>query len=318
MEPVTGPEAPLDRDPFHVHLPSAREDYEHAARRVDTPQTRSPSYRLAFADPEFLLREELRPVRLQLELLKPELILQEHRIESTIVVFGSSRIPAPEEAEGELARAEELCRKCPDDPEAAAALRRAQRRVARLRWYEEARRFAQLVSRAGQRDGPKRFVVVTGGGPGIMEAANRGAHEVGAESIGLNITLPHEQVPNRWITPELSFQFHYFALRKMHFMLRARALVIFPGGYGTLDELFETLCLIQTRKARRIPVLLFDEAYWRRVIDFEVLVEEGMIDPEDAELFRYVETAEEAWEVIRRHYGLDLVEEEAAEAGDDA
>jgi uncharacterized protein (TIGR00730 family) len=306
----------LDRDPYHVHLPSAREDYEHAARRPDTPQTCSPSYRLAFADPEFLLREELRPVRLQLELLKPELILQEHRIESTIVVFGSSRIPAPEEASSELARAEELYRTRPDDPRAALALRRAQRRVARVRWYEEARRFAQLVSRAGQRNGPKRFVIVTGGGPGIMAAANRGAHDVGAESIGFNITLPHEQMPNRWITPELSFQFHYFALRKMHFMLRARALVVFPGGYGTLDELFETLCLIQTRKARRIPVLLFDEAYWRRVIDFDALVEEGMIDPEDAEIFCYVETAEQAWEVIRRHYGLDLDDGEAPSAAD--
>lgn len=298
-------ERAVDRDPYHIHLPSAREDYEHAARRLETPQTRSPSYRLAFADPEFLLREELRPVRLQLELLKPELILQEHDIESTIVVFGSSRIPAPEEAARALERAERACRERPDDPRAAAELRRARHRVERVRWYEEARTFARLVSQAGQQDGPRRFVVVTGGGPGIMEAANRGAAEIGAKSIGLNITLPHEQMPNRWITPELCFQFHYFALRKMHFLLRARALVIFPGGFGTLDELFETLCLIQTRKARRIPVLLFDRAYWRRVIDFDVLVEEGMIDPEDTEIFRYVESAAEAWSIIRRHYGMD-------------
>lgn len=306
----------MEPDPLHVALPSAREDYEHAARRADTPQTRSPSYRLAFADPEFLLREELRPVRLQLELLKPELVLQEHRIESTIVVFGSSRIPAPERAREELERAERAVVQNPDDPRALAELRRAHRRVERVRWYEEARRFAALVSRAGQRDGPRRFVIVTGGGPGIMEAANRGAFEVGGKSIGFNITLPHEQLPNRWITPELSFQFHYFALRKMHFMLRARALVVFPGGFGTLDELFETLCLIQTRKARRIPVLLFDRAYWQRIVDFPALVEEGMIDPEDAEIVRYVETAEEAWDIICRHYGLDFAERNDFAAGE--
>ncbi len=295
----------MERDPQHLHLPSAREDLERATSRVDTPQTRSPSYRLAFADPEFMLREELRPVRLQLELLKPELILQEHEIESTIVVFGSSRIPAPEAARSRLEAAEAALREHPDCPVTRRKTAAARKLVERSRYYEEARRFARLVSEAGQRDGPRRWVVITGGGPGIMEAANRGSHDVGAKSIGLNITLPHEQAPNPYITPELCFQFHYFALRKMHFLMRARGLVIFPGGFGTMDELFETLCLVQTKKVRPLPVLLFDESYWRRVVDFEAMVDEGVIDPEDLEIFRYVETAEEAWACIRRHYGLE-------------
>ncbi|HFD15983.1 MAG TPA: TIGR00730 family Rossman fold protein [Rhodospirillales bacterium] len=295
----------MEQDPQHLHLPSAREDLERATPRVDTPQTRSPSYRLAFADAEFMLRDELRPVRLQLELLKPELILQEHRIESTIVVFGSARIPAPEAARHRLEAAEAALRKRPDCPVTRRKAAAARRLVERSRYYEEARRFARLVSEAGQRDGPRRWVVVTGGGPGIMEAANRGSHEVGAKSIGLNITLPHEQVPNPYISPELCFQFHYFALRKMHFLLRARGLVVFPGGFGTMDELFETLCLVQTKKVRPLPVLLFDENYWRRVLDFEAMVDEGVIDPEDLDIFRYVETAEEAWACIRRHYGLE-------------
>ncbi len=295
----------MEHDPQHLHLPSAREDLERATPRVETPQTRSPSYRLAFADPEFMLRDELRPVRLQLELLKPELVLQEHEIESTIVVFGSARIPAPEAARSQLEAAEAALRERPHCPVTRRKAAAARRLVERSRYYEEARCFARLVSEAGQRDGPRRWVVVTGGGPGIMEAANRGSHEVGAKSIGLNITLPHEQVPNPYITPELCFQFHYFALRKMHFLLRARGLVVFPGGFGTMDELFETLCLVQTRKVRPLPVLLFDENYWRRVLDFEAMVDEGVIDPEDLDIFRYVETAEEAWACIRRHYGLE-------------
>ncbi len=295
----------MEHDPQHLHLPSAREDLERATPRVETPQTRSPSYRLAFADPEFMLRDELRPVRLQLELLKPELVLQEHEIESTIVVFGSARIPAPEAARSRLEAAEAALRERPDCPVTRRKAAAARKLVERSRYYEEARRFARLVSKAGQRDGPRRWVVITGGGPGIMEAANRGSHEVGAKSIGLNITLPHEQVPNPYISPELCFQFHYFALRKMHFLLRARGLVIFPGGFGTMDELFETLCLVQTRKVRPLPVLLFDENYWRRVLDFEAMVDEGVIDPEDLDIFRYVETAEEAWACIRSHYGLE-------------
>jgi hypothetical protein len=267
-------------------LPSAGEDFARAEGEPETPQTRSPSYRLAFADQEFLLRPELRPVRLQLELLKPELQLREHRIDSTVVVFGSARIPSPE-----------------------AVGRRARRRGRVLdpeRTYAAAREFARLVSRAGQMHGPeRRFVVVTGGGPGVMEAANRGAHDVGAQSIGLNIVLPHEQAPNPYITPELCFQFHYFGVRKLHFMLRARAMVCFPGGFGTLDELFDVLTLIQTGKAKPMPVLLFDEKYWRRIVNFDAMVDEGVISPGDRELVRYVESAEAAWRAICAHYDLD-------------
>jgi hypothetical protein len=267
-------------------LPSAGEDLARAELEPDTPQTRSPSYLLAFADVDFLLRDELRPVRLQLEQLKPEMLLREHRIDSTVVVFGSSRIPAPEAAGAPTRR-----RGCVLDPE---------------RTYAAAREFARLVSRAGQKHGPaRRFVIVTGGGPGVMEAANRGAHDVGAESIGHNIVLPHEQAPNPYITPELCFQFHYFAIRKLHFMLRARALVCFPGGYGTLDELFEALNLVQSGKAQPMPILLFDEKYWRRIVNFEAMAEEGVIAPRDLQLFRYVETPEAAWRAICAHYGLD-------------
>jgi uncharacterized protein (TIGR00730 family) len=266
-------------------LPSAGEDVVNAQREPDTPQTRSPSYRLAYADQAFLLRDELRPVRLQLELLKPELALAEHRIDSTIVVFGSKRVPAPE---------------------ASAPARRPGSVLDPHRTYEAARAFARLVSRAGQAHGPeRRLVVVTGGGPGVMEAANRGAHDVGADSIGLNIVLPEEQVPNPYITPELCFQFHYFAIRKLHFMLRACALVCFPGGFGTLNELFEALTLIQTGKAEPMPILLFDEAYWRRIVNFDAMVEEGVISPKDRDLVRYVESAEAAWRAICAHYGRD-------------
>ncbi|HEX6112760.1 MAG TPA: LOG family protein [Geminicoccaceae bacterium] len=267
-------------------LPSAGEDLARARVKPATPQTRSPSYRLAFADQDFLLRDELRPVRLQLELLKPELLLGEHRIDSTVVVFGSARIAAP----GTVA-ARARGRGCVLDPE---------------RTYAAAREFARLVSRAGQRHGPeRRFVVVTGGGPGVMEAANRGAHDVGAESIGLNIVLPHEQAPNPYITPQLCFRFHYFAIRKLHFMLRARALVCFPGGFGTVDELFDALTLIQTGKAEPMPILLFHEKYWRRIINFDAMAEEGVIAPEDRDLVRYVESAEAAWRAICAHYDLD-------------
>jgi uncharacterized protein (TIGR00730 family) len=286
------PEAQGARDPETAidgvaapRLPSAGEDMASARVGRDTPQTRSPSYRLAYADQEFLLRDELRPVRLQLELLKPELGLAEHRVDSTIVVFGSRRLPAPE---------------------AGAAARRPGAVLDPARTYEAARAFARLVSRAGQAHGPeRRLVIVTGGGPGVMEAANRGAHDVGAESVGLTIVLPEEQLPNRYVTPELCFQFHYFAIRKLHFMMRACALVCFPGGFGTLDELFEALTLIQTGKAEPMPVLLFDEAYWRRIVDFDAMVEEGVISPGDRDLVRYVESAEAAWRAICAHYGLD-------------
>ena len=256
-------------------FPTARDDEAVARRMEDTPQTRSPSYRLAFADPDFLLQDDLRPVRLQLELLKPELAFQEEQIESTIVVFGSARTPSPESGSGN-----------PD----------------KIAIYEEARRFARMMSERRNGDG-QRNVIVTGGGPGIMEAANRGAHDAGARSVGLNIVLPHEQAPNEYTTPELSFQFHYFAIRKMHFLMRARALVCFPGGFGTMDELFETLTLIQTGKVIPIPVLLFREAWWRRIINFEAMAEEGVIAHSDLKIFRFVETAEEACAAIEEFFG---------------
>lgn len=254
-------------------FPSAQQDDAEARKAPATPQTRSPSYRLAFADPDFLQRDELRPVRLQLELLKPELILQEHDVQATVVLYGSARAPRPEDEDAAA-----------DDP------RRGD--------YEAARKLARLIS-LGEGGCPERLMVVTGGGPGIMEAGNRGAAEAGAKSIGLNIVLPHEQAPNPYITPELSFQFHYFALRKMHFLMRARTLVCFPGGFGTLDELFETLTLIQTRKIEPIPVLLFRKQWWDRLIDFEAMVEAGMVGEADIGHIRYVETPGEAWEIIR-------------------
>ncbi len=261
-------------------FPSARDDGRVSQSQERTPQTLSPSYRLAFDDPDLLLRDELRPVRLQLELLKPELALQEQAIETTIVVFGSARVPSGEGPPGDA------------DP---------QRFRERSQDYAEARRFARLVSERG-RDAALRPVIVTGGGSGIMEAANRGAHDAGARSIGLNIVLPFEQVPNPYITPELSFQFHYFAIRKMHFLMRACALVCFPGGFGTLDELFETLTLIQTHRIEPIPVLLFRESWWRRIIDFEALAAEGMISPVDLEIFDFVESADEACARIDAFY----------------
>ena len=288
-------------DDAHPNRPSAREDSEYAKEVPPTPQTTSASYRLAFADPDFLLREQLRPVRLQLELLKPELELKEMAIESTVVVYGSARIGDPERAKAALDRAEAEAAR---DPSKAGAVEKCRQALARSQYYTEARRFGQLVSATTQVGPTRRFVIVTGGGPGIMEAANRGADDVGAVSIGLNITLAHEQAPNAYVTPELSFQFHYFALRKMHFLMRARALVVFPGGYGTLDELFESLCLIQTTKVRKIPVLLFDRAYWQRIIDFNALLDEEVISPEDLELFHYVDSAEAAWTFIKEHYGL--------------
>jgi uncharacterized protein (TIGR00730 family) len=276
-------------------FPTAHEDAHAARLHADTPQCRSASYRLAYQDPEFLLRPELRPVRLQLELLKPEVIQQELGIESTVVIFGSARIPDPETAEADLVSAKAAARGKENDPALKADIKRAQRNLEKSRYYEEARKLAGLISRNSRRD---QMVIVTGGGPGIMEAANRGAYESGSQNIGLNIVLPHEQAPNPYITPELSFQFHYFAVRKMHFLMRAKGLVAFPGGYGTLDELFETLCLIQTHKIKPMPVLLFGREFWKRIIDFDALLEEGNIAPADLEIFAYVETAEEAWSII--------------------
>ncbi len=278
-------------------FPTAQEDAE---KEVVSPNARyegpESAYRLAFTDVDFLLREELRPIRLQLELLKPEMVQDEQGVEATIVFFGSARIVAPEVAELELATAREK-----GD---ATALKIAQTRVSMSRFYDEARRFAAIVTRrSASLDKP--LYVVTGGGPGIMEAGNRGAFEVGGKSVGLNIVLAREQVPNPYITPELCFQFHYFALRKMHLLMRAVALVCFPGGFGTLDELFEVLTLVQTGKSRMRPILLFGREFWTRLIDFELLIETGMIAPEDIKLFHFVETAEEAWALLASEYGYD-------------
>ena len=289
------------------NFPTAEEDAEAVvpASRYAGPES---AYRLAFTDTEFLLREELRPVRMQLELLKPELVQAEQGIESTIVIFGSARILPPEKAREQLERAEATA----DE----AAITRARMQVTMSGFYEEARRFAALVTeRSRSLDTP--IYVVTGGGPGIMEAGNRGAYEVGGKSIGLNIVLPHEQAPNPYITPELCFQFHYFALRKMHFVMRSIALVCFPGGFGTLDELFETLTLIQNRKSRARPVLLFGRAFWDRLIDLQHLVDCGMIAAHDVHLVHFVESAEEAWEVLAAHYGFDQPPTQTGEFADD-
>jgi len=254
------------------------------------------SFGMAYADTEFLLREELRPVRMQLELMKPELVQQDQGVESTIVIFGSARFKSREEAEAMLAKA-----RAEGD---ASALAQAERMLANAHYYEEARRFAQLVTHEADALG-EPVIVTTGGGPGIMEAGNRGAHEAGGRSMGMSIHLPFEEDPNPYITPELCFQFHYFAIRKMHFLMRAVALVSFPGGFGTMDELFEVLTLAQTRKIRRRPIVLFGRKFWNRVINFEALADEGVISPADLSLFHYVETAEEAWEIIKRTYRED-------------
>jgi len=279
---------------------SAHDDAQSALLHVDSPHTRSSSYRLAYQDEEFILRDELRPVRLQLELLKPELILQENHIESTVVVFGSARIPEPETAQARLVSAEAEYRKNKNDDALKQKVKIARRALANSQYYEEARRLGSLIS---SNTGKDSLVVITGGGPGIMEAANRGAHEAGIPSIGMNIVLPFEQAPNPYITPELTFQFHYFAVRKMHLLMRAKALVAFPGGYGTLDELFETLTLVQTQKVNAIPILLFGRGFWERVINFNALVEEGVISAKDLDLFQFVETAEDAWDIISQVNG---------------
>jgi len=280
---------------------SAQEAAISARQHIDSPQCRSASYLLAFQDPDFLLLDDLRPVRLQLELLKPELILKAQHIESTVVIFGSARIVDPQTAEAQLVSAQAEHRSNKQDPLLARKVEAARRALENSRYYDEARKLGHLIS---SNTGKDKLVVITGGGPGIMEAANRGAHEAGMPSIGMNIVLPHEQTPNPYITPDLNFQFHYFAVRKMHLLMRAKSLVVFPGGFGTLDELFETLTLIQTHKVQPIPVLLFGKAFWERIINFEALVEEGTISAKDLELFVYVESAEEAWELISEANGL--------------
>ncbi|MFV0624817.1 LOG family protein [Sphingomonas sp. ac-8] len=270
----------------------AKHEAETARTQVSTPQTEHPSYRLAFQDMDFLLREDLRPVRFQLELLKPELVFDAANIASTFVIYGSARIPEPSKAGALLDLAQ-------DD----RARRIAERLIAKSKYYDVARELAGLASNFPlDEDGKRHFVVCSGGGPSIMEAANRGASEAGAESVGLNIVLPHEQAPNPYVTPSLSMQFHYFALRKMHFLLRARAVAVFPGGFGTFDESFELLTLIQTGKVAPIPVLFYGREFWERVVNLEALCDEGVISPRDLDLITFCETAEEGWEAVKAFY----------------
>lgn len=268
-------------------LRTSVQDVAATKRAPSTPQTEAPAFRLAFADDDFLTSEETRGIRFQLEYLKPEHRMREAGINSTVVLFGGARIPEPGK-DAWAARNETQ----------KANLQKASR------YYNEARRFAQLASQTSQALDYKDFVVVTGGGPGVMEAGNRGAADVGAPSIGLNIVLPHEQAPNAYVTPELSFNFHYFATRKIHFLLRAKAVAVFPGGFGTLDEFFETLTLIQTGRMAKIPLLLFGAEFWGKVINFEALAEAGTIAPTDPDLFTIVDTAEEGWDVVRAFYDL--------------
>ncbi|WP_417682386.1 LOG family protein [Roseibium sp.] len=264
---------------------------------------RSPNYRQADEDVDFLNRDEIRGIRLQLDYTKAETLFREHGIAHSIVVFGSTRVPEPAVARARVADLQTALERDPENADLAQRLAIARRVLDKSRFYDIAREFGRLVGEAEHKVGD-HLAVVTGGGPGMMEAANRGAADVGARTVGLNITLPHEQYPNPYVTPDLCYRFHYFGLRKLHFVMRARALVVFPGGYGTLDELFETLTLIQTRKIDPVPVILVGEDYWRKVFDPDFLVDEGVIDPEDRDLFWYAETAEEIWDDILRWYEL--------------
>lgn len=281
-------------------FPSARDDAERSRQQKhDSLQSRSPSFQLAFTDTRFLLREELRSVRLQLELLKPELLQQEQNIDSTVVVFGSARTLPPDKARLQLEQQQRQLAQQPDDSRLQQAVRKAQKQLEHSEYYQAAQDFARLVSENSLQQHPTEMIISTGGGPGIMEAANRGAYDVGAQSIGLTIALPREELPNPYITPELCFQFHYFAIRKMHFLMRACAMVAFPGGFGTFDELFETLTLMQTRRINPVPIILFGRRFWDRLLDFNAMVDEGVISEEDLQLFHYAESAQEAWQIIK-------------------
>lgn len=290
-------------DPGHLFT-SAAEDVKRVQqsyqRGYTKEQLESSAYRLAFDDVDFLLAEEQRGVRLMLELNKPDFVLRQHGVEHTIAVYGSARIKSAEQVARDVQKWERDRAADPDDPDLERRARLLEHQRKQSRYYEEARRFASLVAtHSGCEDCP-RLTIVSGGGPGIMEAANLGAHEAGADSIGMNIVLPHEQFPNPYVSPQFCFQFHYFAIRKMHFLLRARAMVVFPGGWGTLDELFESLTLVQTQKIARMPILIFGREFWEGMLNFDFMVEQGVISPEDLDLFCYVETAEEAWDVIRK------------------
>ena len=301
--------SPMSRRKRPGHLfQTAADDRLHAyseKSEIAREQMNSSAYKLAYDDVDFLLRDELRPVRFLLELTKPELMLQEHGVNHAVVIFGSARTCGLEQALREKGDVEQALSVKPGDRELERQLEKADANIKQAGYYEKARKLGSLISeKSGCEDCPQLHVV-TGGGPGVMEAANRGASEVGAESIGLNIVLPHEQHPNPYITPELCFQFHYFAMRKMHFMLRARAMVAFPGGFGTLDEMFETLTLIQTGKIDPMPVLLFGKEFWERLVDFGFLVDQGMISRKDLDIFQFVDDAESAWEIIRESLEKD-------------
>jgi len=278
-------------------------DDEHDLHQREQELKDLPSHRLAFRDTDFLARSELRSFRLALEYAKPQLLQREAGVVSTIVVFGSARIPSPERVDEELAAAEAGLADAPEDAGARRRLEAARKLAALGRYYQEARRFAAMVSEQNKDSAEYEFVITTGGGPGIMEAANRGAYEQGMKTMGLNIEIPFEQTPNAYISPELCFNFHYFALRKMHFLLKARAVVIFPGGFGTLDELFDALTLIQTGKMPRVPIVMFGREFWNSIIDFDALTEAGTISPEDADLISWADRAEDAWRVIRDFWG---------------
>ncbi len=289
------------REPLPWQTPKESEDDPKARSRVEKIM-QSPGYRQADEDVDFLGRDETRGIRLQLDYLKPELLLKKHGVKHTIVAFGSTRLREPRAISRRLEKTRAALAADPGNSDLQRRLGVEERLLAKSRYYDVAREFGALVGRAGKGPEDNRVMLVTGGGPGIMEAANRGAFDVHAKSVGLNITLPHEQYPNPYITPELCFRFHYFAIRKLHFLLRARALVAFPGGYGTLDELFETLTLIQTRKMRPLPVVLVGEEFWRRAVDVDFLAAEGVIDEEDRELFWYAETAAEIWQGLEEWY----------------
>ena len=282
-----------------LHEPPLTDARTDAQTQANVPQP--DARRLAFADPEFLLRRETRGIRFQLELLKPDLGQQAHGIENTIVVFGSARFKSHDECQALLAAAQIVADTSGDN----VALQHAQTLARNAPYYEAARAFAGLVARYSEsKSAADRLFICTGGGPGIMQAANRGAHEAGAQSVGLAIALPHEEAANPYVTPALSFTFHYFAARKMHFMMRAKALLAFPGGFGTLDELFEIITLVQTKKSAQVPIVLFGSAYWKRLVNWEVLVEEGVISPGDLQLMHFVDTPQQAWDMVRDFYGL--------------
>lgn len=288
-------------DPHQLHdrhLTSAQQSVDAVSRLQHDS-----AYKLAFADNAFLLKDELRHVRLQLEYLKPQLVLEQYNINATIVVFGSARFIAPAQAEQSLQQAEQQLAQH-NTPMQQHAVAAARKQLRNSRYYEAAQQFAALATRYSCEHQDCAMTIISGGGPGVMEAANRGAHEAGGQSIGLNIVLPKEQHPNPYITPHFCFQFHYFAIRKMHFLQRARALVAFPGGFGTLDELFETLTLIQTRKAEKVPVILYDKSFWQALINFDMLVEEGLISAEDLALIQYADSPQHAWQLINDFYQL--------------